>query len=359
MPAVRTHDDLSGEGQDRLIFAELIEKYIEEMALLGKPLGGSHAAGMRMMAREMPIGQVRVVPFDLKPTHFIEHAKLRRAGFGKHRSVLPQTINQDLVYLRGPLSYAALGWDMPDVTPAPIVAAKPFLQKYSLIGKSRPRDRRPTQEEIDLIIAIARERNKHRKTVIPMDVLMEFAIYSGRRLGEICRLRWGDVNGEDMTCVVRDMKDPKFKAGNHHVFPLLGRAWDIVMERLPHRKNPENADERIFPYNAHSASQAAREIREKAGIKGLRFHDCRREAASRAFEGRLNGKKYGVAEVMVLTGHKNPQMLMRTYTKLHARDLHPQKNAAPQEAPAATSSSPLVDATGTPADAALVNQAAE
>lgn len=340
-----------------MIFAELIEKYIAEMALIGKPLGGSHEACMRMMAREMPIGQVKVVPFEIKPTHIIEHAKMRKHGFNGRRGVIPATINQDLTYLRGPLSYAALGWDMPEITPAPIVAAKPFLEKYNLIGKSRPRDRRPTQEEIDTIIAIARERNQHRKTVIPMDVLMEFAIYSGRRLGEICRLRWGDVNGADMTVTVRDMKDPKFKKGNDVVTPLLGRAWDIVMERLPLRKNPDNPDERIFPYNAHSASQAAREIREKAGIKGLRFHDNRREAASRAFEGRLNGRKYGVQEVMLITGHKNPQMLMRTYTKLHARDLQPGRNAAPQEAetarPASDSQpSSSIESSRAPADAA-------
>lgn len=334
-----------------MIFAELIEKYIEEMTLIEKPLGESHLAGLRMIAR-MPIGQISVMPFELQPTHFIEHAKLRRRGFEGHRPVKPATINQDLTYMRGPLSYAALGWNMPTVTPAPIVAAKPFLEKYNLIGKSRPRDRRPTDEEIAKIMEIARERNKHRKTVIPMDVLMEFAIYSGRRLGEICRLRWGDVDGADMTCIVRDMKDPKQKKGNDHVFPLLGRAWDIVQDRVALRKNPENPDERIFPYNSHSASQAAREIRKAAGIVGLRFHDNRREAASRAFEGRLNGRKYGVPEVMVITGHKNPQMLMRTYTKLHARDLQP-KNAAPQEAVGESSpSSPLVEATASPADAA-------
>ena len=346
MPALRAHDYLPGESQSNLIFAELIGKYIEEMTLIDKPIGESHESAMRMFMR-MPIGQVRVVPFELTATHFIDHAKLRKKGFDGKRGVIAATINQDLSYMRGPLSYASLGWGMPEVSAAPIVAAKPFLEKYNLIGKSRPRDRRPTEEEIQQILAIARERNQHRKTKIPVDVLVEFAIYSGRRLGEICRLRWGDVNGEDMTCIVRDMKDPKMKKGNDHTFPLLGRAWDIVQERLPLRKNPENPDERIFPYNSHSASQAAREVRRLAGIKGLRFHDNRREAASRAFEGRLNGRKYGVPEVMVITGHKNPQMLMRTYTKLNARDLHP--NAAPQ---GSTTEPPSSSLPASPADAA-------
>ena len=125
---------------------------------------------------------------------------------------------------------------------------------------------------------------------------------------------------------MRDMKDPKKKQGNHHEFPLLGRAWDIV--KAQPRLNPANPDERIFPYNAKTASAKYTKAKKALGIVGLRLHDNRREAASRAFEGRLNGRKYSVPETMVLTGHKTPQLLMRVYTKLHARDLQPEKKDA-------------------------------
>lgn len=277
-----------------------------------KPITESHRCTLEVL-RRMPIGQK--VAAELKPHDIIDMARTLKI----ERELQPATVNQYVTYLRGPLGYAALGWGMEDVTVAPIVAAMPHLKKYNLVGKSRPRDRRPTVEELDSLLEYFRTRTSKR-VKIPMADLVEFSYCSGRRIGETCRLRWGDVNGADQTCVVRDMKDPKHKKGNDHEFPLLGRAWDIVMAQPRRSDDPE---ERIFPYNSHSVSAAYTAAKHALGIKNLRLHDNRRETASRAFEGRINGRKYSVPEVMVITGHKNPGMLMRVYTKLHAKDLHP------------------------------------
>ena len=75
--------------------------------------------------------------------------------------------------------------------------------------------------------------------------------------------------------------------------------------------------ERIFPYNSKSVGAAYTRAKKALGIDNLRFHDNRREAASALFE-----QGYGVAEVMVQSGHKTPAMLMRVYQKLNAADLH-------------------------------------
>lgn len=276
-----------------------------------KPLGTSHLYLLRALQRTA-IGKKQAD--ELKKGDIIEHCKARRTA-----GACPATVNQDITFIRGVLSYAGSAWDdCEDISPACITAAMPMLKKYNLVGKSRPRDRRPTKEEIERLLAYFEEQDK--RSEIPMKTIVEFSLYSARRISETCRLRWGDVNGADMTCIVRDMKDPKQKKGNDHVFPLLGRAWDIVMSQP--RMNPENPDERIFPYNAKSCSARYTLAKKELGIENLRLHDNRREAASRAFEGKLNGRKYGVQEVMVITGHKNPQMLMRVYTKLHAKDLH-------------------------------------
>ena len=306
----------------------LIQRYIDEMngadGMQGlKPLGTSHLYLLRALQRSA-IGKKKAA--DLKKGDIIEHCKARRVD-----GACPATVNQDITFIRGVMSYAGSAWDdCEDISPAAITAAMPVLKKYNLVGKSRPRDRRPTQEEIERLLAYFEEQDK--RSEIPMKTIVEFSLYSARRISETCRLRWGDVNGADMTCIVRDMKDPKQKKGNDHCFPLLGRAWDIVMAQP--RMNPENPDERIFPYNAKSCSARYTLAKKELGIENLRLHDNRREAASRAFEGRINGRKYGVPEVMVITGHKTPQMLMRVYTKLNAKDLHVKPEAPADEASA-------------------------
>ena len=285
-----------------MLIRDLIEKYIETVSKM-KRIGASHGYSLRML-QASPIGQVDAE--KLKASDVLEHAQWRR------QTVSAATVAQDICYLRGPLDYATIGFDMPLVNSNALRDAKPLLEKFQLTGKSRPRDRRPTQDEQDRLLAYFRERAG--ECSIPMHILCEFQILSARRISETCRLRWGDVNMVDRTCMIRDMKDPKHKVGNNHVFPLLGRAFDLVLQQPRLTNDPA---ERIFPYNSKSASAAYTRAKKALGIDNLRLHDSRRQACSLLFE-----QGYGVPEVMVLSGHKSPSMLMRVYTKLSAADLH-------------------------------------
>ena len=105
------------------------------------------------------------------------------------------------------------------------------------------------------------------------------------RIGEVCKLRWEDLNEDHKTILVRDRKAPRKKEGNHMIVPLLGGSFNIV------KKQARN-DELIFPYNPRSVSAGFGRERNKLGIKDLRYHDLRREGASRLFE-----KGYSIEEV--------------------------------------------------------------
>ena len=50
---------------------------------------------------------------------------------------------------------------------------------------------------------------------------------------------------------------------------------------------------------------------KKAKIEDLRWHDLRRHACSLMFE-----KGLSVPEVQLISGHKDPRVLLNTYTKL-------------------------------------------
>jgi integrase len=225
--------------------------------------------------------------------------------------VCAATVTQDLTYLRGPLGYASVGWGMQDVTVRPIKEALPMLEKLQLVGKSRPRDRRPDPVEYDQMYTYLLKQDQDPRSVCKMAVMMEFAVWSCRRISEICRIRWDDVNHEDRTYLIRDMKDPRVKKGNHFLAPALGKAWDLIVAQ-------PKVDERIFPWDPKSAGARWRISRDRLGIVNLRFHDLRREGICRLFEA-----GYGPQEVAAVSGHKNWAILARVYAnKFDPKMLH-------------------------------------
>ena len=70
-----------------------------------------------------------------------------------------------------------------------------------------------------------------------------------------------------------------------------------------------------FPINDNAFRLAWDRLKRRAGLRDLRFHDMRHEAISRFFEQGLN-----IAEVALISGHKDPRMLFR-YTHLKAKDV--------------------------------------
>lgn len=75
--------------------------------------------------------------------------------------------------------------------------------------------------------------------------------------------------------------------------------------------------ERIFPYNARSVTAGFQRVRNELGIDDLRYHDLRREGASRLFE-----KGYSIEEVAQVTGHRNLNVLWQVYTQINPNLLH-------------------------------------
>jgi integrase len=78
---------------------------------------------------------------------------------------------------------------------------------------------------------------------------------------------------------------------------------------------PLHITRKVFPLSEAALRGLWGRACRRAGIKGLHFHDCRHEAASRLFEKGLN-----IMEVSAITGHKDLKMLKR-YTHLKAEDL--------------------------------------
>jgi integrase len=241
---------------------------------------------------------------ELQSSDLIEHCKLRKAA-----GAMPATIYHDIAYLRSvmktarPVFNISANWQI-------FEEAVPMLIEMKLVGNSQKRTRRPTEDELEKLIAALTERQEQKMSNIPYVDILNFSILTCMRIGEVCKIKWKDLKHEHKTVLVRDRKDPRKKEGNHMIVPLLAGSYDLVI-------NQPETDERIFPYNSRSVTVGFQRVRNALGITDLRYHDLRREGASRLFE-----KGYSIEEVAQVTGHRNLNVLWQVYTQLFPHKLH-------------------------------------
>ncbi len=206
----------------------------------------------------------------------------------------PQTVAGYMAQLARTLNWAK---DRGALIPIEVVdAAMRTMWDDEVLARSEERKRRPEFRELhEILTAIS----NNRRQKIPVAILVVFAIYSARRLDEICRLRWDDLQEKSSQILVRDMKHPKQKRGNN-VWCALPKEALAIIKAMP------RTSEYIFPYKSRSVGTAYRRHRERVGVVDLRFHDFRHEAISRHFEMGMRA-----AFVSKISGHKNGGCLYR------------------------------------------------
>ena len=214
----------------------------------------------------------------------------------------PYTCNMDIGKLGTVLRYAALAVKvtLPDV----VGQARPLLTHLGLIGGGGKRERRPTEDELQRVLAYLEQQHG----ALYSDAV-RFAVLTAMRRGEIARLRWADVDEAKKLVLVRDRKHPRKKVGNNEWVPLLGDAWAVVQRQ-------DRSGERIFPLHESTLSKYFTWACRALSIPDLHFHDLRHEGTSRLFEA-----GYEVQQVALVTGHKDWRHLKR-YTNLKPEDLH-------------------------------------
>ncbi|GDX06353.1 tyrosine-type recombinase/integrase [Buttiauxella sp. A111] len=280
-----------------MTLGELIDRYLADPNMKK----GADKIGRLGMVKRYSIVDFPLV--ELTMSRWVEFARTRRA------KVSGSTVATELSYVKTALDVA-----LPFYGEKALVdeyrAAWIYLQRLNVLTKSNTRNRRISREEYVRLHEVLALHARRSRLGNRYDDLFEFSIWSCMRLGEVCRIRWDDLNTETRSILVRDRKDPRKKQGNHMVVPLLGEAWNIV-QRQP--RTPEF----IFPVNPKTMSQLFQDIKHKLNIPDIRLHDARREGASRLFE-------YGftVEEVAQVTGHKSLKTLWTVYREMYPETLH-------------------------------------
>ncbi len=260
---------------------DILERYRDEITVRKRSME-TEAYILNAFIRN-PIAKLTLA--QLKASHFVTYREKRL------KQVKPGTVNRELSIIKHALDIAEREWDIP-------IRQNPLL-KIKKLKVSNARSRRLSEEEYhSLMQAVEETRNNLIKP------LMNFAIETGMRRGEITRLQWVEIDYEARTLFI-----PITKNGHSRTIPLTGKALEILKELEGNRRD------RPFPMSDNAAKLAWQRLLKRSGIKDLHFHDFRHEAISRFFERGLS-----VPEVALISGHRDFRMLFR-YTHLKAEDV--------------------------------------
>lgn len=279
----------------------LLKKVVlDYVAEVGDDFGRTKRKSLEQIATyelaENPVGQ-------LTSEKILTHLRERR------QTVSPSTAGNDLIWIKTAITHAKFAWGM-EIEIGFLEDARQAAHRARLIGKPNERDRRPTPEELERL----REwfNRSHigpgSPSEIPMADIMDFAVASARRQGEITRLRWTDLDKKKGVCLLRDAKSPAGSKGNHRTFALTKEALAII-DRQP------RTNEYIFPYISKTVCTLFTRACKMLGVEDLHFHDLRHEATSRLFEA-----GYQIHEVQQFTLHESWATLQR-YTQLRPADV--------------------------------------
>ena len=194
----------------------------------------------------------------------------------------------------------------------------PFDNNDPPAAWANPRDRRIEDDELERLLGACDKMYKNREN---WKDLINFQVLSAMRIGETLLMRWKDlVIDEDephgsYVLVPKEHQKTKAtkKADDRHV-SMRRELHALVVNKLLPRKG--KADERVFPYWAHSGivGHAFRTITNNAGIDDFNVHDFRHEAISWMFE----NTSLTDIEIAKITGHTEMDTLMR-YAKLRPK----------------------------------------
>lgn len=279
-------------------FAALIRWYIDTYETLSQWQRSKQAA-LEFLEKHT-IAQID--PFALTTDVLIAHVHQRRLG-----GVSPSTAWNDLVWIRVVLEAAKTAKNLPLRVEA-VDEAREYCLKHRLIARSKRRERRPTNEELQKLDEYYQFRDRHKCTVVPMRTMMWFAIVSTRREAEICRLERADNDAQTKSGLVRDAKHPRNKMGNHLRFKYTPEGWGIVQAQ-------PDLGPYVFPYNPKTVGDAFTSACHILGIEDLHFHDLRHEAISRLFE-----LGYDIHEIAQFSLHSSWEDLKR-YTHLRPENM--------------------------------------
>lgn len=154
-----------------------------------------------------------------------------------------------------------------------------------------PRNRRFTNDELTKLIKGNRASPKLR-------LIIQIALETAMRQGEILRVKPEDINGNTLFIPIAKTKP--------RTIPLTLKAMSLL-----------NNAELPFNITGNALSKQFKKLCDYYGIEDAHFHDLRRQSLTNF----MLERNLSVAETMMIAGHSDPRMLLKTYNNLRVEDV--------------------------------------
>ena len=273
-----------------LSMRELLERFTVEVS-------PSHKGHLKEAARMRRTAKCRVWEThvaNLKPADIAAWRDQRL------KEVAPSTVLREIGDLALVLNHAMKEWGV-------VLPSNPFKSvKRPKVSNARerrlkmadPHDKLAKSEEEILLAACSPNSSVlGRCRVKWLKPMVELAIETAMRRGELLRLEWQHVDLNTSVVYLPDTKNGE----SRHV-PLTPKATEIF------RSLDRGSSPRVFEVSENAFKLAWQRGVKRSGLRDLHFHDLRHEAASRLAE-----KLSNILELSSVTGHKDIRMLKRYY----------------------------------------------
>lgn len=273
------NDGIQGYQPQRLIFKDLMERYLAEVSPQKRGFRTEKIRINRLMQDKL----AKISISELRPQDLADWRDRRL------KQVSSSTVNRELSTLSAICEHSIKEWGLLRENP---------IRKISKPKNPKERTRRPTEQEINSIC----EKLLYTPDCTPKLVYQRvaiaflFAIETAMRAGEICHLTWANI---DLGRRIAHL--PMTKNGHSRDVPLSRRA----IELLNQLKGID--DKSVFRLQAGTLDAVFRRSRDACGIVDLHFHDSRREALTRM------SKKVPVETLAKISGHRSLTILLNVY----------------------------------------------
>ena len=262
---------------ERTTLGDLVARYMAEVTPLMK---SAEADLIRLTAlKRNPLCKLSLVA--LTPARVAEFRDQRL------KIVSGGTVIRELAYISSVINHARREWGINIDNPVRLVRKPPTPQ-----GRSR------TVNEAEMLRILDALTPRPTRRVSPwMKPLVELAVETAMRRGELLGLRWEHINFSNRVAHL-----PVTKNGEGRYVPLSSRAV-AILEGLPRSLSGQ-----VFPIKPQTVAAAFMKATDRAGLGDVRFHDLRHTATTA-----LANKLPNLIELSSVTGHKSLSMLKKYY----------------------------------------------